>query len=113
MNNNLTAAVVITTLIGAGLVYSHYVRAEWGGFPVVGFQYELPSDANGQFFCKEGGSQVVAMPYLRQPIYRYKGFSWVASINHKSCAFGSDTPSYDAIGTGIELDTCWIFDKCR
>ena len=100
--------LVITTL-----VLSLPVMAEWGGFPVIGFQYELPSDANGTHFCQEGSSQIVAMPYVRQPIYRYKGFSWVASVNHKSCGFGSDLPSYDAIGTGIELDTCWIFDKCR
>lgn len=100
--------LVITTLIVASNSYA----GNWGGFPVIGFQYEIQSGANAQFFCKNSGD-LVAHPYIRQPIYTHKGFSWVAGANHKSCGFGEDTESYDAVGTGIELDTCWIFDKCR
>ena len=103
----------ILLLILAVLIWSHPVSAgSWGGFPVIGFQYEIQSGANDQFFCKNSGD-LVAHPYIRQPLYTHKGFSWVASANHKSCGFGEDTASYDAIGTGFELDTCWIFDKCR
>jgi len=103
-----------TLMITAALVMSVSAYAgQWGGYPVIGFQLEYPSNANTTHFCQEGGNQVVSSPYIRQPIYTQKGFSWVAGLNHKSCTFGADAPSYDAVGTGIELDTCWIFDKCR
>jgi len=100
----------MATILKIGLLLiSLSVQAEWFGYPVLGYQLEKPSTANGTFFCKDAGD-LVASPYIRQPIYNYKGFSVVGNANHKSCQFGKDTPSYDAIGIGIELDTRKLFE---
>lgn len=86
------------------------LAGEWFGYPVLGYQIEIPSTSNGLLLC-ENSSDLVASPYIRQPIYNHKGIAVVGNLNHKSCQFGKDEPSYDAIGVGIELKTCWLVGK--
>ena len=81
---------------------------EWFGYPVLGFQIERPSTANGTFFCQDTG-ELVASPYIRQPLYRHKGVALVGNFNHKSCWVSADEPSYDAVGVSIELNTEYLF----
>ena len=83
-------------------------HAEWFGYPAFGYVIEAPSTSNGTFFCREEGD-LVGSTYIHQPVYKHKGFAVIGSYSHKSCQYGEDAPSYDAIGIGIEIDTRELF----